>query len=65
MSAPRTRAQLLAAVQRDEQAWRRALVDLRGAVRHRLDVRSRIRTHPARWVASALLLGAWLGQRKR
>jgi hypothetical protein len=68
MSA-QTRQQLCAAVQRDEQALQEAVTALRRAAQQSLDVRQRARqqlsAHPVGWVAAAVLLGLWLGQRAK
>ncbi|HSQ01426.1 MAG TPA: hypothetical protein VL049_29750 [Candidatus Dormibacteraeota bacterium] len=69
MSDMQTRQQLLARAERDEDDLEKALVDVKRAVQRPLAIGSRvgehIGAHPAPWLAAGVLVGLWLGSRKK
>jgi hypothetical protein len=67
MSDGASRHELLARAQRDSAALEQALAELRRAAQRPFAITDRIReelhTHPARWLAVAVLAGLWWGRR--
>lgn len=69
MSDMQTRQQLLASAERDEVELERALVDLKRAVQRPFAIGSQVSEHIGAhlvpWLAAGVLLGLWLGSRRK
>ena len=69
MSDMQTRQQLLAAAERDEEELEKAVVDLKRAVQRPFAIGSQvgahIGAHPLPWLTAGVLIGLWLGSRKK
>jgi hypothetical protein len=69
MSDMRTRAQLLASTERDEEDLEKALVELKRAVQRPFAIGNQvgalIGAHPVPWLTAGVLVGLWLGSRAK
>jgi len=69
MSDMQTREQLLASAESDEEELEKALVDLKRAVQRPFAIRSRVAEHIGAhlvpWLAASVLIGVWLGSRRK
>ena len=64
MSAELSREVLEERIVRDRQALDEALGDLRERACEEIDLRRRVRAHPAAWLAGALVIGFLMGVRR-
>jgi hypothetical protein len=64
MSTEITREVLERRIARERDALVEALDDARERARTELSLGRRVREHPSRWIAGALLAGLWLGARR-